>query len=187
MPTYSQPIQLGSTAPEFSLPGVDGRTYRLSDFQGAKALVIAFICNHCPYVIATQGRMNRLASEFAEQGVKWLGINANDAQKYPDDSFEQMKARALEQGFVFPYLRDETQEVARAYGAACTPEFYVYTPREGRWVLEYQGRLDDHWKDESAVTRQELREALECIVSGKLPSPDQKPAIGCSIKWKSAV
>ena len=186
MPTYSQPVQLGSTAPDFALPGVDDRIYRLSDFQGGRALVIAFICNHCPYVIATQGRMNRLAAEYAEHGVRWLGINSNDAQKYPDDSFEQMKVRAKSQGFVFPYLRDETQEVARAYGAVCTPEFYVYVPRGDRWVLEYQGRLDDNWKDESAVSRSELREALDRVLAGNPPVEDQKPAIGCSIKWKTA-
>ena len=184
MPTFSQPGQLGSVAPEFSLPGVDGKTYQLSDFQGARALVISFMCNHCPYVIATQGRMNQLAKEYASQGVRWLGINSNDAQKYPEDRFEQMKIRAQEQGFVFPYLRDETQEVARAYGAVCTPEFYLYTPRDAEWVLQYQGRLDDNWKDESSVTRHDLREAIDRVLAGQAPVSDQKPAMGCSIKWK---
>lgn len=184
MPTYSQLGQLGSIAPDFALPGVDDRIYRLADFKGARALVITFMCNHCPYVIATQDRFNRLAAEYAQRGVRWIGINANDAQKYPDDSFEQMKIRAQEQSFAFPYLRDETQEVARAYGAVCTPEFYVYVPQGENWVLQYQGRLDDSWKDESAVTREDLREALDSILQGRLPSADQKPAIGCSIKWK---
>ena len=186
MPTFSQPIQMGTAAPDFALPGVDDRVYRLSDFQGARALVIAFICNHCPYVIATQGRMNRLASEYAALGVRWVGINSNDAERYPDDGFDQMKVRAREQGFVFPYLRDETQEVARAFGAVCTPEFYVYVPRDGKWVLHYQGRIDDSWKDEAAVTRYELRDALDRALAGQEPASEQKPAIGCSIKWKSA-
>jgi peroxiredoxin len=175
---------LGTIAPDFALPGVDGRVYRLSDFQSAKVLVVAFICNHCPYVIAIQGRMNRLAAEYGAKGVQWVGINSNDSERYPEDGFEQMKARAREQGYVFPYLRDETQEVARVYGAVCTPEFYVYLARGNQWLLQYQGRVDDSWKDESAVTRQELREALDRALAGDTPVVDQKPAIGCSIKWK---
>lgn len=185
-PTFSEPAQLGSIAPHFSLPGVDGKVHSLSDFKDAKVLVVAFMCNHCPYVIATQGRMNHLAKEYSSRGVQWIGINSNDSSRYPEDRFEMMKVRAQEQGFVFPYLRDESQEVARSFGAVCTPEFYVYTPEQGQFKLKYQGRLDDNWKDESAVTQRELAHAIEALLAGKEPSPEQKPAIGCSIKWKTA-
>jgi peroxiredoxin len=183
-PTFSEPGQLGSKAPHFLLPGVDGKVVQLSDFQDARVLVVAFICNHCPYVIATQGRVNQLAKDYLKHGVRWVGINSNDEIRYPEDNFEKMKARSQEQGFVFPYLRDETQEVARAFGAVCTPEFYVYLPEAGQWILKYQGRLDDSWKDESKVTQRELANAIEALLAGRDPSPDQKPAIGCSIKWK---
>jgi peroxiredoxin len=184
-PTYSESGKLGSLAPHFSLPATDGKQYSLSDFQGAKALVVVFMCNHCPYVIAVLDRLNRLVKSTLPQGVQWVGINSNDAVKYPDDSFEAMKARAEEKQFAFPYLYDETQEVARAFGAVCTPEFYLYAPTSlGQWTLKYQGRLDDQWKDESAVQRQELAEAIGQVLKGKDPELDQKPAMGCSIKWK---
>jgi peroxiredoxin len=185
-PTFSDPTPLGSVAPQFKLPGVDGKTYDLPHFADAKALVIAFMCNHCPYVIAVQGRINELAKEYEARGVRLVGINSNDATRYPDDNFEAMKLRAKEQGYVFPYLRDETQEVAQAYGAVCTPEFYVYRPTEaGKFVLKYKGRLDDSWKDETAVTRRELAMALDAILANQEPISDQKPAMGCSIKWKT--
>ncbi len=184
---YSQPGELGSQAPEFSLPGVDGKTYRLRDFHESgdvKALVVVFMCNHCPYVVATQGRINALAKEYASRGVRLVGINSNDFVKYPDDSFDAMKKRAKEQGYVFPYLRDETQEVAKAYGAVCTPDFFVYENAGGEFVLRYRGRLDDNWKDESAVKRRDLALALDEILSGRAPNPDQPSSMGCSIKWK---
>jgi len=184
-PTFSDPTQLDSLAPDFELPGTDGKNYRLRDFSQARALVIAFMCNHCPYVIATQGRINQLAKDFGPQGVSLIGINSNDATRYPEDSFDAMKVRAAEQGFVFPYLRDETQEVAQAFGAVCTPEFYVYRPWKQQWMLKYKGRLDDHWKDEAGVRSQDLKIALNAILSGKDPDPDQKPSMGCSIKWKT--
>lgn len=183
-PVFSGPSQLGSSAPDFSLPGVDGKVYGLKNFQNARALVVVFMCNHCPYVIAVQGRINRLAQETLLRGVQWVGINSNDTVRYPDDSFEAMKVRSQEQGFVFPYLYDETQQVAKEYGAVCTPEFYVYRNENGKFLLSYQGRLDDQWKDEKAVTRQELAMALEQLLAGQLPDSDQKPAMGCSIKWK---
>lgn len=113
-----------------------------------------------------------------------MGINSNDAVRYPDDSLEAMKVRAQQQGYVFPYLQDATQEVARAYGAVCTPEFYVYANRSGSFVLEYLGRLDDSWKEEAAVKRRELALALDEILAGRSPQTEQKPAMGCSIKWK---
>lgn len=183
--TYSKPGELGSLAIEFSLPGTDGKTYRLTDFTQSKALVFVFMCNHCPYVIATDVRINRLAQERLAKGVRFVGISSNDATHYPKDSFEAMKVRAKEQGYVFPYLYDEDQSVAKAYDAVCTPEFYVYANEGGSFVLRYKGRLDDNWKDESAVTQHDLADALTQIEQGSAPAPEsQKPAMGCSIKWK---
>ena len=182
--TYSKQDELGKPAPDFVLKGVDGKTYRLDDFKNSKALVIVFMCNHCPYVIATQGRINALAKKYAPRGVGFIGINSNDAIRYPQDSFEEMVNRAREQGFVFPYLVDENQEVAKAYDAACTPDPYVYETSGEQFLLRYRGQIDDNWKDEKAATRHDLAEALDAILTGKPVSTDQKPAMGCSIKWK---
>jgi len=196
---YSTQDHLGSAAPDFQLQGVDGKSHQLSDFKNAQALVVVFMCNHCPYVIAVQDRINALAREYAGRSVQFVGINSNDSVRYPADNFEAMKVRAKEANFAFPYLWDEKQEVARAYGAVCTPEFYLYrlspqknsaspqdrlNPQGGDTCLAYQGRLDDSWKDETQVTRQDLKLAIEAVLAGKKPDSDQKPAMGCSIKWK---
>ncbi|MCM2278240.1 MAG: thioredoxin family protein [Oligoflexia bacterium] len=182
--TYSEAAPLGTEAPPFHLPGVDGRSYGLEDFRDARALVVAFICNHCPYVQAVRGRINALAREFAPRGVRLVAINCNDSKRYPDDGFEAMKRVAREEGFVFPYLWDESQEVARAYGAACTPDFFVYGREGEKFFLKYQGRLDDNWKDESAVSSRDLARALEALLAGGEPAREQQPSMGCSIKWK---
>ncbi len=182
--TYSTASKSGDLAPSFKLPGVDGKTYSLDDFKSAKGLIVVFMCNHCPYVVAVQGRINALAREFAAKGVQLIGINSNDSKKYPDDGFEAMKVRAREEGYVFPYLFDETQSVARAYDAACTPDPYVYENVEGKFLLRYRGRIDDSWKDESAVKHRELAEAVQAMLSGKPISADQKPSMGCNIKWR---
>jgi len=158
--------------------------YSLESFAGSKALVVVFMCNHCPYVIAVQDRINELAREYSPRGVALVGINPNDAVRYPDDSFEAMKERAKEKAYVFPYLRDDSQEVARAYGAVCTPDFFVYGRVREKFLLKYAGRLDDNWKEPSQVQRRELAEALDAILSGQEPPSDQKPSMGCSIKWK---
>ena len=193
MAISSDPGILGSSPPDFSLPGVDGKIHSLHELRSAKALVLVFMCNHCPYVIAVQDRINQLAQEYATRGVKVVAINSNDSLKYPDDSFEKMKERAQEKGYLFSYLQDETQEVARLYGAVCTPEFYAYGRSSSSQradeladglVLQYKGRLDDNWKDPSKVTRRDLALALDQILLGKLPDLDQKPSMGCSIKWK---
>jgi peroxiredoxin len=184
--TYSTSSTLGSPAPNFDLPGVDGKRYSLRDFSNARALIVIFMCNHCPYVVAVQKRINQLAKEYLPQGVRVVGINSNDSQKYPDDGFEAMKERATEEGYVFPYLHDETQAVARAYDAACTPDPYLYEKTSQGFELRYRGRIDDSWKDESAVTRRELALAVDALLSGKPVSPDQKPAMGCNIKWRNS-
>jgi peroxiredoxin len=185
--TYSEPGALGTPAPDFSLPGVDGRTHRLSDQADAPAVVVVFMCNHCPYVIAVQDRINALAREYAGRGVRVLGINSNDPVKYPDDNFEAMRARATEQGYVFPYLQDATQETARAYGAVCTPDFYLLEPSSaaGQFVVSYRGRMDDNWRKPEAVKTRDLAAAIDRVLAGQpVPAEDQFSSMGCSIKWK---
>jgi peroxiredoxin len=181
---HSSSANLGSAAPDFKLKGVDGQVHQLSSYQNCKALVLVFMCNHCPYVISVQERINQLAKEYLTKPVQFLGINSNDSIRYPSDGFEEMKVRAKEQNFVFPYLWDENQKVARAYDAVCTPEFYLYRITGGKTSLDYKGRLDDSWKDASQVTRQELKLAIENTLAGHEPLADQKAAMGCSIKWK---
>lgn len=183
--TYSIHQEFGREASDFQLPGVDGRTYSLSDFQDRKALIVMFMCNHCPYVIAVQERINALAKDFGPRGVTLIGINSNDAVNYPDDSFEKMRTRAETLGYVFPYLFDETQEVARAYDAACTPDPYVFENVGGKFLLRYHGRIDDSWKDSRAVKKRDLAEAVEAILAGRAVSMEQVPSMGCSIKWKA--
>ena len=185
--TYTQPPgekELGSSAPDFKLLGVDGRYWSLSDFSKNKALVVIFMCNHCPYVIAVQDRINALAREYGPRGVAVVGINSNDTQKYPADSFEAMKVRSSEQSFAFPYLLDETQQVAREYGAVCTPDPFVFAQEGGQFVLRYHGRIDDSWKEPEKVSSRDLAQALDAILSGARPDPKQAPAMGCSIKWR---
>lgn len=182
--TYSEGLDTSKVAPSFKLQGVDQKKYALEDFSEFKAVVVVFMCNHCPYVIAVQDRINQLAKDYQKKGVQVIGINSNDTERYPEDSFEKMKERSQERSFVFPYLIDETQEVARSYGAVCTPDPMVFENVEGKFILRYHGRIDDSWKDESKVTRKDLAEALEAILGGNSVSPEQHPAMGCSIKWK---
>jgi peroxiredoxin len=179
--TYSTQIALGTPAPAFDLPGVDGAHATLDSFKGARALVVMFICNHCPYVKAVNARLVALAADYAPRGVAFVAISSNDAARYPDDSFEKMQQTAREEGYTFPYLYDESQEVAQAYGAVCTPDFFVYDATQR---LAYRGRLDDNWKDEAAITRRDLRAALDAILAGEQPGDEQVPSMGCSIKWR---
>ncbi len=138
------------------------------------------MCNHCPYVQAVDGRINALAKAFAGR-CDVAGINANDAKAYPEDSFDAMRSRAQILGFVFPYLHDDSQAIAKAFGAVCTPDFFLY---DSDRKLRYRGRLDDNWQDATHVTRQEIRLAIEALLSGEpIPEP-QRPSMGCSIKWK---
>lgn len=177
----SLPLHLGKEIIPFSLPATDGKGYGPLDFQDKEILVVIFMCNHCPYIQATIDRMIAIQQDYQAKGVQLIGINANDAENYPDDSFEAMQVWTAEKGMNFPYLYDESQEVAKAYQAQCTPDIYVFDQAR---LLRYHGRIDDNWKDESAVTKQELREALEALLEGRPVSEDQKPSMGCSIKWK---
>jgi peroxiredoxin len=173
-------LELGKPIVEFALPAVDGKTYSPADFADKPVLVVAFWCNHCPYVKAYEDRTIALAKEFAEK-VAFVAINANDAVKYPEDSFEHMQQRAKEKGYPFPYLHDESQEVARAYGATRTPQFFVF---DSNRVLRYHGRLDDNWENPAEVKQQYLRDALNALLNGQEPPVTQTEPVGCSVKWK---
>jgi peroxiredoxin len=166
---------------DFSLPGTDDQTHSLADFADAKVLVVIFMCNHCPYVHAVINRLVQIQADYSEKGVQLVGINANDSENYPDDSFESMKEAVQEFGINFPYLHDETQEVAKQYQAQCTPDIYIFDQDR---KLSYHGRIDDNWQEPDQVTRHELREALDALLANQKPSEDQKPSMGCSIKWK---
>ncbi len=175
--TEAPPTAVGMPLPDFHLMGVDGRQWRQDDFR-TPALLVVFMCNHCPYVQAVDDRINQLAKDFRGR-CALVAINANDPAQYPEDNLEAMGARAEEKGYVFHYLFDETQDVARAFGAVCTPDFFLF---DAQRRLAYRGRLDDSWKDPTQVRRQELREAIEAVLAGKVP-PQPKPSMGCSIKW----
>ena len=181
--TPSTMVSLGSPAPDFTLPDtVSGRTVSLAELQSPKATVIMFICNHCPFVKHVQHELVRLAKDYQPKGVSFIALSANDAAQYPDDSPQQMKWVATELGYPFPYLYDESQSTARAYDAACTPDFFVY---DGALKLVYHGQLDDSRPgNDVPVSGKDLRAALDALLSGKPIDPAQKPSIGCSIKWK---
>ena len=176
-------VVLGAAAPDFSLPATDGRTYALKDVAGEKATVVVFICNHCPYVKAVIGRLVGDARLLMREGVGFAAISSNDAASYPEDSFERMRDFARAHDFPFPYLHDEAQTVARAYGAVCTPDFFGY---DRELKLKYRGRLDEgRTSPPPPGARRELLEAMRAIaVTGAAPA-DQTPSIGCSIKWRA--
>ena len=179
--TESRPIELQGKAPDFNLPGTDGKSYSLSSFSDAKILVVIFSCNHCPYAKAAWPLLIKLAYEFGDQNVAFVAINPNDEIQYPEDSFEMMKQKVNDWRINFSYLRDESQIVARAYGALCTPDLFVYDKSR---KLYYHGRINDSWQDKDKVTQEDLKDALEALLAGKPPPSDQKPSMGCSIKWK---
>lgn len=188
--TYSEMTALGSDAPAFDLPianpQVDDRgsaTRSLADYADADVLIVVFMCNHCPYVHAVEDRLIALAKDYAPRGVQVVGICSNDAERYPQDDFDAMAARAEEKGYPFPYLRDDSQDAARAYGAVCTPDFFVY---DADRTLVYRGRLDDGRPGRDA-TQHDLRRALdEWLETGEV-TIEQVPSMGCNIKWTEAV
>jgi len=175
----------GRPAVDFALPGVDGKSWTLAECKGEKGLLVMFICNHCPYVKAVRERIVRDAKELLSYGVKSVAIMSNDPREYPEDSFENMRKVAKEYGFPFPYLWDETQEVARAYGAICTPDFFGYN---GKLELQYRGRLDASRKETAPPdARRDLFEAMKQIAETGRGPREQIPSMGCSIKWSDAV
>jgi len=177
----SATLPLGASAPDFSLPGTDGKLYSLASFKEAKLLVVSFTCNHCPYAKGVEDRFIRLANEYKPKGAAFAAISANDAVKYPDDSFENMKIRAREKSFPFPYLYDEPQTTAKAYGAVCTPHIFVF---DSARRLVYEGRIDDNWQNEAAVKSHDLKNAIDAALNGKPIELAQTNPMGCSIKWK---
>ena len=178
---HSRGMPVGTPAPPFSLLGVDGEKRSLDSFADAELLVVVFTCNHCPYAIASEDRLIEIQNDYGNRGVQLVAINPNDDEKYPDDSFEKMKERAADKAFPFPYLYDESQDVARAYDAACTPDIFVFD-RERK--LLYNGRIDDNWQEPEQVTRRDLRAVLDAALEGRTVDFEHVPSMGCSIKWK---
>ncbi|BAN24810.1 thioredoxin family protein [Caballeronia insecticola] len=181
MPTESPTAELGATASTFSLPATDGNTYTLDTLKGANGLVIVFMCNHCPYVKVAIPHLIRDARALGKIGINVAGINSNDAHVYTDDAFDRMIAMAKEWHLPFPYLHDESQEVARAYGAVCTPECFGF---DAQLRLMYRGRIDASRKEALPDARRDLYEAMRAIAENREPLDEQYPALGCSIKWR---
>ncbi len=172
----------GTPAPAFRLPDPEGKVRSLEDFAESRALLVAFICNHCPFVKHVAKGFGLLAKEYQAKGVAVIGINSNDSQAHPGDSPEKMLEEARSVGYVFPYLVDETQQVARAYGAACTPDFFLF---DGERRLVYRGQMDGSRPgNDVPVTGEDLRRALDAVLDGRPAPSDQKPSLGCNIKWK---
>ena len=181
--TESNMLPLGTVAPDFTLPDtVSGKMINLKDIATGKATVVMFLCNHCPYVIHVNPEIVRIVHDFKEKNVNFVGISSNNVEKYPADSPEKMKVLAEEVGYTFPYLYDETQEVAKAYDAACTPDFYVFDEQR---KLVYRGRIDDSRPNSGKpLTGKDLREAINPVLEGREVSSRQYPSAGCNIKWK---
>ena len=177
-------LDLGTVAPDFSLPDVvSGKTVSLGDFGDKKALLVMFICRHCPFVKHVQQEFPRMSRDYQEKGAAIIAISSNDAAEYPDDAPQSLKEQAQEFGFDFPYLYDETQEVAKAYSAACTPDFFLFDQNR---KLVYRGQLDDSRPGTPVpVTGRDLRDALEAVLEDRPISENQRPSIGCNIKWKA--
>jgi peroxiredoxin len=178
----TQMLPLGAAAPDFALPdAVTGRSVKLADFQGSP-LVVAFICNHCPFVKHVRGGIAAFARDYAARGLRFVGINSNDVSDHPDDSPAKMKEEARAAGYVFPYLFDESQAVAQAYKAACTPDFFLFDKAHR---LVYRGQLDGSRPgNDVPVTGEDLRAAADAVLAGQPVRGEQRPSLGCNIKWK---
>lgn len=175
-------LSIGSPSPEFNnLPGTDGKKYSLKSFAGNKCLVVVFSCNHCPYVQAYEKRMITFQSEYAPKGVQLVAINSNETVNYPEDNFQEMVNRSQRQGFNFPYLRDDDQTVATAFGATHTPEFFLFDQQR---MLRYHGKMDDNYQNPGAVKVPFLRNAVDAVLSGEEVKEKETYSIGCTIKWK---
>lgn len=176
-------LPLGTQAPDFSLPECGGGTVSLSDFEGKKALLVIFMCNHCPYVKHVADQLKVLSDDYLSKDVAVVAISSNDADEYPDDSPQAMAQEKADRGYAFPYLYDADQQVAKAYAAACTPDFYLFDADQ---KLAYRGQLDSSRpKSDIPVTGEDLRAALDAVLAGQSPSSDQRASLGCNIKWKS--
>ncbi len=180
--TPSTMLELGTAAPDFSLPDTNGNTVALGDFADAPALLVMFICNHCPFVKHVRARLAEICREYQARNVAVVAINSNDVAAFPDDSPANMAHQAKAAAYTFPYLFDETQEVAKAYSAACTPDFFLFDKAR---ALVYRGQMDAARPgNDVPVTGADLTAAVDAVLAGTPVSPDQKPSIGCNIKWK---
>jgi peroxiredoxin len=175
-------MNIGEKAPGFTLPNIDGAQVSLDDLLGAnKAVAVIFSCNHCPYVMGWEDRMVAIQADYAGKGAQFVAICANDAAKYPEDSFDNMKKRHADKGFNFPYLHDESQEIARAYAAERTPEVFLL---DSEGTLRYHGAIDDNYQDADQAQAHYLRDALDAVLAGNAPATAETAPVGCTIKWK---
>ena len=174
-------MELGTQAPDFSLPDTQGNTVSLSDFAGSKALIVIFMCNHCPFVVHIREAVAALGRDYQPRGVAIVGINSNDVANHPGDAPDKMKAEKIAAGYTFAYLFDQTQQVAQAYRAACTPDIFAF---DGDCRLAYRGQFDDSRPGNGTASGADLRDALDAILDGRAIPADQTPSIGCNIKWK---
>ncbi len=182
MAVESTMLPLGTPAPSIELPSLDGTTVTLDDFSDADALLVMFICNHCPYVRHVEKELSSLVTEYQERGLAAVGISSNDVEQEPEDTPEGLREQVDRVGFTFPYLIDESQDVAKAYKAACTPDFFLF---DGDRKLAYRGRMDaSRPKNDEPVTGEDLRQAIEAVLEGKQVSGEQLPSMGCAISWK---
>ena len=180
--TASTMLPLGTTAPDFSLINVNGETVSRTDFADAKGLLVIFMCNHCPFVIHLADHLSQFARDYHGSGLAIVAISSNDVSSHPQDSPEQMVHEAEQRGYIFPYLYDEDQAVAKAYRAACTPDFFLF---DGNHQLVYRGQFDSSRPESGIpVTGEDLRQAVDAMLAGQPVSEDQKPSLGCNIKWK---
>jgi peroxiredoxin len=180
--TASTMLPLGTSAPDFSLPDTNGKVVTLSDFAESKAMLVIFMCNHCPYVKHVADQLKSLSNDYMPKALAVVGISSNDADKYPDDSAEAMASEKAARGYSFPYLFDADQSVAQAYAAACTPDFYLF---DAGGKLVYRGQLDSSRPNtDIPVSGEDLRAAIDAVLGGGVPSDSQTPSIGCNIKWK---
>lgn len=179
--TLSTMLPLGTQAPDFSLSDTDGKIVSRTDFAGKKGFLVVFLCNHCPYVKHVADELKKIGDECLQQGIAVVGISSNDVKMHPDDSPEKMKEEKASRGYAFPYLYDQTQEAAKAYRAACTPDFFLF---DGEHKLVYRGQMDDSRpKTDNPVTGKDLRAAIAALLAGKPPLETQTPSLGCNIKW----
>ncbi len=174
-------LEIGQRAPDFTLPGADGKDHSLNSYKEKKIVIVVFTCNHCPYVQAYEDRLLSIQRDYADKGVQLIAINPNDSSGYPEDSFDNMVKRAQKKNFTFPYLRDKTQRVARSYGAEYTPEVFVLN---SRFEVRYIGRVDDNWQNPDKVKTHDLRNAINAVLAHKKVENPVTHAIGCTIKWK---
>lgn len=174
-------LEIGQRAPDFTLPGVDGKDHSLSSYKDKKLVIVVFTCNHCPYVQAYEDRLISIQRDYADKGVQLIAVNANDSAGYPEDSFDNMVKRSQKKKFNFPYLRDKAQRVARSYGAEYTPEVFVLN---SRFEVRYIGRVDDNWQNPDKVKTHDLRTAINAVLAHKKVENPLTHAIGCTIKWR---